>query len=65
MNIADQMGNTAPKPGPPLDPMQRVQQQAEELATAVEALLARDVDGAEEAEVLERAQQLVSEALNG
>ncbi|HIW95681.1 MAG TPA: hypothetical protein H9867_04255 [Candidatus Corynebacterium gallistercoris] len=42
---------------------QSPQQKAEELARAVDELLARDVDAAEEAEVLEQAQRIVNEAL--
>lgn len=40
------------------------QQQKEELADAVDALLAQDINGAEEAAMLEQAQRLVHEALN-
>ena len=39
------------------------QQKQEELAAAVDELLAQDVDGAEEAAVLERAHQVVNDAL--
>ncbi|MBF0582097.1 MULTISPECIES: hypothetical protein [Corynebacterium] len=39
------------------------QQRQEELATAVDELLARDVDGAEEVEMLEQAHRIVNEAL--
>lgn len=39
--------------------------QQEELAQAVDELLARDVHGAEEAAVLEEAHQVVNEALGG
>ncbi|KAB3523574.1 hypothetical protein GC425_00025 [Corynebacterium sp. zg254] len=46
-----------------MPPEQRVQELSEELARAVDELLARDVDGAEEAAVLERAQKVVNDAL--
>lgn len=39
------------------------QQRQEELAAAVDELLARDVDGAEEVEMLEQAHRIVNEAL--
>lgn len=42
---------------------QSPEQKAEQLAQAIDELLARDVDAIEEAEVLEQAQQLVNEAL--
>lgn len=39
------------------------QQRQEELAAAVDELLARDVDGAEEVAMLEEAHRIVNEAL--
>lgn len=39
------------------------EQRQEELAAAVDALLARDVQGADEVEVLEEAHRLVNDAL--
>lgn len=39
------------------------EQRQEELAAAVDALLARDVHGADEVEVLEEAHRVVNEAL--
>lgn len=40
-----------------------VEQKLEELQATVDALLARDADGAAEAEILEQAQRTVAEAL--
>lgn len=63
--------HSAPNPGEIAEQMRRraaeenktPQQRADELAEAVDELLARDVKGAEEAEVLETAQRIISDAL--
>lgn len=53
---------TGPLPGPPPGPDRF---NADGLVAEVDALLSSDVEGAEEAELLERAHRLIADALDG